>query len=315
MGMSHSSEGRSPELKRVYHMWERVLSDRGSDLTTMRDTVEEFYRANFHLAEDVEVEAVFTPVPGLWITTPAGRNRSILYFHGGGYALGSSRAHAEMTSWIARAAQARVFVLDYRRAPEYRFPAALEDALLAYRWMVNSGTDPRTITVAGDSAGGGLTIALLTSLRDRGEPLPSSAACISPWVDLEMSGESIASKAALDPLLTRDGLQQFADWYLGGQDARNPLVSPLHADLHGLPPLLIQVGTSEILLDDAVRLAERARGAGVKVTLTRYEDMPHVWHVFASFLPEAREADREIGEFVMQYSRRAAAATQAAPPR
>ena len=313
--MRGSGEGRSPELKRVYQMWEQVLSDRGSDLTTMRDTVEDFYRANFRLAEDVEVEAVFAPVSGLWITTPAGRSRSILYFHGGGYALGSSRAYAEMTSWIARAAQARVFVVDYRRAPEYRFPAALEDALLAYRWTVSSGADPRTIVVAGDSAGGGLTLALLTSLRDRGEPLPSCAICISPWVDLEMTGESIVSRAALDPLLTREGLQQFADWYLGGQDARNPLVSPLHADLQGLPPLLIQVGTSEILLDDALRLRERARAAGVNVTLTKYQDMPHVWHVFASFLPEGREADREIGNFVMQHSRRAAAATQAGPTR
>jgi monoterpene epsilon-lactone hydrolase len=299
---------RSPELKRVYQMWAGVLSDRGSDLTTMRDTVEEFYRSNFRLAEDVEVEAVFNPVPGLWVTTPAGRSRSILYFHGGGYVLGSSKAHAEMASWIARAAQARVFVLDYRRAPEYRFPAALEDALLAYHGMLSSGIDPRAITVAGDSAGGGLTLALLTSLRDRGEPLPSSAVCISPWVDLEMTGASIVSKASADPLLTREGLQQFADWYLGGQNARNPLVSPLNADLSGLPPLLIQVGTSEILLDDALRLAERACAAGVKVTLSQYEDMPHVWHVFASFLPEGRQADNEIGEFVMQHGRRAAAA-------
>jgi epsilon-lactone hydrolase len=288
---------RSAELMRAYQMWERVLSDRGSSLTTMRDTVEEFYRSNFRLAEDVEVEAVFAPVPGLWITTPAGRSRNILYFHGGGYALGSSRAHAEMASWIARAAQSRVFVLDYRRAPEYRFPAALEDALLAYRSMVGAGADPRMITVAGDSAGGGLTIALLASLRDRGESLPSSAVCISPWVDLEMTGESIVSKASVDPLLTREGLQQFADWYLGGQDARHPLASPLHADLKGLPPLLIQVGTSEILLDDARRLAERAWAAGVRVTLSQYEDMPHVWHVFASFLPEGKagcQGDRRV---------------------
>src|SRR5579864_4773473 len=174
----------------------------------------------------LRLRPVFAPVPGLWITTPAGRSRSILYFHGGGYVLGSSRAHAEMTSWIARAAQARVFVLDYRRAPEYRFPAALEDALLAYRWMVNSGADPRSIAVAGDSAGGGLTLALLISLRDRGEPLPGSAVCISPWVDLEMTGASITAKAAVDPLLMREGLQQFADWYLGRQSARQPLVSP-----------------------------------------------------------------------------------------
>lgn len=312
--MSGTGENRSPALKRVYEMWSRVLSERGSDLTTMRDTVEEFYRANFRLPEDVEVEAAFDPVPGLWITTPTGRSRSILYFHGGGYALGSSRAHAEMASWMARAAQARVFVLDYRRAPEYKFPAALEDALLAYSWMVNSGVDPRSITVAGDSAGGGLTLALLLSLRDRGEPLPSSAVCISPWVDLEMTGASIAGKADVDPLLTREGLQQFADWYLGGQSPRQPLVSPLHADLRGLPPLLIQVGTSEILLDDALRLTERARAAGVNVTLSQYEDMPHVWHVFASFLPEGWQADREIGDFVMQHSRRAAAATQS-PPR
>ena len=304
---------RSPELQRAYGMWERVLSDRGSDLTSMRDTVEEFYRANFRLPEDVEVEAVFDPAPGLWITTPTGRSRSILYFHGGGYALGSSRAHAEMASWIARAAQARVFVLDYRRAPEYRFPAALDDALLAYRWMLTSGIDPRHLAVAGDSAGGGLTLALLSLLRDRGEALPSSAVCISPWVDLQMTGTSILSKAALDPLLTRHGLQQFADWYLGGQDSRNPLVSPLYADLRGLPPLLVQVGTSEILLDDAVRLEQRARAAGVKVTLSLYEDMPHVWHVFASFLPEGKRAASEIGEFVMQHSRRAAAAQTGQP--
>lgn len=308
--MSGAARERSPELQRVYQMWQGVLSERGSDLTTMRDTVEEFYRRNFRLAEDVEVEAVFDPVPGLWITTPAGRGRSLLYFHGGGYALGSSRAYAEMASWIARAAAARVFVLDYRRAPEYRFPAALDDALLAYRWLLNSGAHPGAIAVGGDSAGGGLTLALLTSLRDRGEPLPSCAFCISPWVDLEMTGASILGKADLDPLLTRPGLQQFADWYLGGQDPRQPLVSPIHADLRGLPPLLIQVGTSEILLDDALRLGERAHAAGVKVALSQYDDMPHVWHVFASFLPQGRQAAREIGDFLMQHSLRAAAANQ-----
>lgn len=304
---------RSPELKRAYQMWRGVLADKNADLTTIRDTVEEFYRVNFRLAEDVEVEAVFDPVPGLWITSPSGRSRNILYFHGGGYALGSSKAYAEMTSWIARAAQARVFVLDYRRAPEYRFPAALEDALLAYRWLLSAGADPRTVTIAGDSAGGGLTLALLTSLAGRGLPMPSSAVCISPWVDLEMTGASISAKADDDPLLTRQGLQQFADWYLGGQDPRNPLVSPLHADLRGLPPLLVQVGTSEILLDDALRLAERARRAGVNLTLSQYQDMPHVWHVFASFLPQARQAAGEIGDFVLQHTRRAAAAQ--APPR
>lgn len=303
--------GRSEELERACEMWRGVLPEGESDLTTMRDTVEEFYRNSFRLAEDVEVEAVFTPVPGLWITTAAGQDRSILYFHGGGYALGSAKAYAEMTSWLARAAQARVFVLDYRRAPEYRFPSALEDAALAYRWLLSSGADPRALAVAGDSAGGGLTLALLTSLRDRGEALPSCGVCISPWVDLEMTGESIQSKAAVDPLLTREGLQQFADWYLGGQDARNPLVSPLRADLTELPPLLIQVGTSEILLDDARRLYQRARANGVQVRLSEYEDMPHVWHVFASFLPEARQAASEIAEFVKQNGRLAAAASQA----
>jgi acetyl esterase/lipase len=133
-------------------------------------------------------------------------------------------------------------------------------------------------------------------------------------VDLEMTGSSIVSKAALDPLLTREGLQQFADWYLGGQNPRQPLVSPLHADLRGLPPLLIQVGTSEILLDDALRLAERAQAAGMKVKLSQYEDMPHVWHVFASFLPQGREAANEIGDFVMQHTGRAAAAGQGSQP-
>src|SRR5205085_1536351 len=149
------------------------VANRGADLTTMRDAVEDFYHKNCQLGPDVEVEAAFTPVPGLWITTPAGRGRTILYLHGGGYAVCSAQAYSEVASRIARAAAARVFVLDYRRAPEHRFPAAVEDAVLAFRRILQTGVDPRTTCVMGDSAGGGLALAVLMALRDAGQPLPS----------------------------------------------------------------------------------------------------------------------------------------------
>jgi monoterpene epsilon-lactone hydrolase len=220
--------------------------------------------------------------------------------HGGGYATGSINTHREMVSRLSRAARARVLLIDYRLAPENPFPAAVQDAMAGYRWLLSTGVNPDGLVIAGESAGGALTVATLVALRDAGEPLPSAAICLSPWVDMEAFGESMTTKAEVDPLVSRESLLMYAKAYLGNADPRTPLAAPLYADLRGLPPLLIQVGTAEVLLDDATRLAERARLAGVDVILERYEEMIHMWH-FYPMLPEGQQAIRRIGEFVEKH--------------
>ncbi len=240
-------------------------------------------------------------VPAEWLSTPGcDAGRVILYLHGGGYACGSINTHRDLGQRLSRAAQARVLMLDYRLAPEHPHPAAVDDATAAYEFLLSQHVDPRRIVVAGDSAGGGLTVATLLALRDQGRPLPAAGFCISPWVDLTQSGESMTSKAAADPMVQRDGLTQMAVWYLNGQEARRPLASPLFADLSRLPPLLIHVGTAETLLDDSTRLAKAAKDAGVDVTLDVWEEMIHVWHAFASMLPEGQAAIDRAGEFIRQ---------------
>jgi acetyl esterase/lipase len=226
----------------------------------------------------------------------------VFYLHGGGYVIGSAQDYREMTSHIGRAAGARVLVVDYRLAPEHPFPAAVDDAVAAYRWLLATGASPGSIVIAGDSAGGGLTMATLLALRDAGTTLPAAGVCMSPWVDLECTGESMTTKADVDPVVQREGAIGMADMYLAGQDIRLPLASPLRGDLRGLPPLLIQVGTRETLLDDSTRLAERARAAGVDVTIDTVEGAPHVWQVFSSFLPEGRDAIDRIANFTQKHT-------------
>ena len=178
-------------------------------------------------------------------------------------------------------------------------PTRLSDAeTAAYRWLVGQGVEPGRIAIAGDSAGGGLTLAALLALRDAGDALPAAGVCLSPWVDLEGEGESMTTKADEDPMVQKDGLLQMAAMYLGDADARTPLAAPLHGDLAGLPPLLIQVGTAETLLDDSTRFAAKARAAGVDVELEPWDDMIHVWQAFAPMLPEAQEAIDRIGEYI-----------------
>jgi len=174
----------------------------------------------------------------------------------------------------------------------------VEDATKAYRWLLKQGIGPEKIIVAGDSAGGGLTLATLLALRDAGDPLPAAAVCISPWTDLEITGESMVTKADVDPMIRPQDAKGGAERYHGKADPGHPLISPINADLSGLPPLLVQVGTSEVLLSDSTRLAEQARAAGVDVTLEEWEEMIHVWHFFAFILPEAQQAIERIGEFV-----------------
>ncbi|HEY6421388.1 MAG TPA: alpha/beta hydrolase [Candidatus Binataceae bacterium] len=234
-----------------------------------------------------------------WVTAPgATPGRAILYLHGGGYVLGSINTHRALAALISKAAQATVLVIEYRLAPEHPFPAAVEDSVAAYQWMLSTGLKPARIAVAGDSAGGGLTIATLVAIRDARLPMPAAGACMSPWVDLEGVGESMTTKAAVDPMVRKDDLVALGKLYLGGKDPRSPLAAPLYADLTGLPPLLIQVGTSEMLLDDAARVAERARKAGVQVTYEPWENMIHVFQLFAFMLDEGQQAIERIGEFV-----------------
>ncbi len=222
-------------------------------------------------------------------------DRWLVYLHGGGYSIGSVDTHRDLILRLARAAGANAFAVDYRLAPEHPFPAALDDASLAWRWLLERGVDPRRAVIAGESAGGGLTMATLVALRDGGRPLPAGAAVISPWADLSLRGASIDLNARYD-YLARPVLETYARRY-APRDPRHPLVSPVYADLRGLPPLLIQAGAAEALLDDAVELAQRAERHGVSTTLRVFPDMIHVFQVLP-MLEETREAVRDVGEFV-----------------
>jgi acetyl esterase/lipase len=258
----------------------------------------------FPVPQDVKAEPVDADgIPAEWIAAPGtDAERVIYYLHGGGYVIGSINTHREMISRLSRAAGARALTLGYRLAPESPFPAAVEDSTAAYRWLLSTGADPARLVIAGDSAGGGLTMATLVALRDAGDPLPAAAVCLSPWVDMEATGDSMTTKAEADPMITHEDVLEGAQAYLNGADPRTPLASPIHADLSGLPPLLIHVGTAEVLLDDSTRLAERARSAGVNVTLEPWNDMIHVWQFMAAMLPEGQQAIDRIGEFVRQHT-------------
>jgi epsilon-lactone hydrolase len=248
-------------------------------------------------------EALAGGVRAEWVTAPgADASRAILYLHGGGYVIGSIRTHRGLAARLSRAAKARVLALDYRLAPEYPYPAAVEDSVAAYRWMLARGLSPARIVIAGDSAGGGLTVAALVALKEANIPLPAAGVCLSPWIDMEATGDSMKSRAGDDPIVQKEALLAMAAAYLGGKSPRTPLASPLYADLSGLPPLLIQVGTAETLLDDASRLAERARKAGVRVTYEPWEGMIHIWQLFAPMLDEGQQAIEHIGVFVQEHA-------------
>jgi monoterpene epsilon-lactone hydrolase len=274
-------------------------SPRPPDLAGRRKRLDEVFGA-FPLADGAQAEPVDAGgVPAEWtFSTSADPSRVILYLHGGGYASGSIASHRSMVSFLGAAAGARTLALGYRLAPEHKFPAACEDALTGYRFLVGSGIDPRRIVLAGDSAGGGLVMATLLALRDAGAPMPAGGFTISPWVDLVNVSESMDGKASVDPMIAKAYLDDLAAQYLHGADPRTPRASPLYADLRGLPPLLIQVGTAECLLDDAIRLAGRAGAADVHVTLSTWPEMIHVWHLFHARLAPARAAIAEAGAWM-----------------
>lgn len=241
----------------------------------------------------------FDGVPGEWISIAgAPTERVILYLHGGAYYMGSCESHRSLAWRLAEASEARIALVEYRLAPEHRFPAAVEDAVKAYKSLLAQGIEPNRIAIAGDSAGGGLTMATLISLRDEGTSLPACAALLSPWTDLAGTGPSMESRAPYDPWLEPEGIRKAPLLYCSPDQLTHPLVSPLYADLAGLPPILIHVGRDECLLDDSVRLYDKIREAGGEAQLHIWEDM---WHVFHSFpIPEADEALREIGTFIQR---------------
>lgn len=237
--------------------------------------------------------------PAEWITAPgSSRDRVLLHLHGGGYVLGSCTSHHALSAWLGVSARMRVVIPEYRLAPEHPCPAALDDAVAAYRALLDQGIEPSRIGVVGDSAGGGLALAALQALRDTKVPMPGALVLISPWVDMTFGGESYRTRADLDPWLARPLLEGFSAAYRGEVRPEDPRVSPLFGSFEGLPPVLVQVGDQEILLSDATRLAERTEAAGVDTTLEVAAELWHVWHLFAPALPDAVEALERVGEFL-----------------
>ena len=221
----------------------------------------------------------------------------VLHFHGGGYVIGSAALYRDFGWRISAAARASVLYFDYRLAPEHPFPAALDDAVTVYRWLAGR-INPERIALLGDSAGGGLVLGTLYRLRDEGLPLPAAAVAISPWTDLALTGASLQSNAAADPMMDVTKIPPLANDYLGGADARHPYASPLYGDASGLPPTLIHVGSDEVLHDDSTRMAARLKAAGCDVEIEVWPRMPHAWHLYARILPEGREAIARAGAFV-----------------
>jgi len=272
---------------------------RASEIAQMRIDADTRAKA-FPLPPDVTVTPVSANgVRAEWISTPdADPSSAILYLHGGGYVICSLESHRHLIAEVGRAAGVRTLGIDYRLAPEHPFPAPVEDTVAAYRFLLESGLKPSRIALAGDSAGGGLVVGALLAIREAGLPLPACGWCISPWVDMEALGESFIDRAATDPTVQKETILMMAQWYLGGADPRHPHAAPIYGDLSGLPPLLIQVGAVETLLDDSITLARKAGVADVPVTLQIWPEMIHIWHIFFPMLSAGRDAIASGGSFV-----------------
>jgi acetyl esterase/lipase len=258
------------------------------------------FAAAFVLPDGITIEpATLGGVPVEWVTPDgAEKEHTFVHLHGGGYVLGNPAASRAFTTEFARLAACRVISVDYRLAPECQFPAAVDDALSVYRALLAAGHAPHALAVGGESAGGGLALALLLAAHKANLPMPSSIVLISPWTDLRCIASSFTSNASVDPLLTRRVLSDMARAYLGAQSAANPLASPLLGSLSCLPPLMIHVGSEEVLLDDATGLAQRAADAGVDAQIEIWPDMIHVWHMFHAALPQGAQAMKRLAGFV-----------------
>jgi len=307
----HSSAGLatraslSAELLRIGLRWfvKRRIGP-GTDIAEVRRWIELIQR--YVPAPSSRTETLSIKPAGVsahWITTAASdKDRHVLYLHGGAYIAGSPLLYRDVTWRIAKRARARVLCIDYRLAPEFPFPAAIDDVIKVYRWLVDNGANPRRIAIMGDSAGGGLAFATLLKLRDDGASLPAAAVALSPWTDLAFTGMSMKLNAETEALMNSEEAPRFADYYLAGADPRTPYASPLYGDLSGLPPTLIQVGSDEMLLDDSLRMADKLRVAKCEVDLEIWPRMPHAWHFFARLLPEARRAIERIGIFLRAHT-------------
>ena len=279
----------SPDMSKFSVEEMRAAYDAGGVITPPRDDVA-------HHRED----AAGVPVE-IGLSAGADPSRSVLYLHGGGYIIGSTTSHRGLVARLGSAACSRTVSVEYRLAPEHPFPAAVDDALAAYRWLLDAGQAASSIVLAGDSAGGGLAVATLVRARDEGLPMPAAAALFSPLVDLLGEGESMVAKAAQDPTVDAAGHARFCAMYLAGAEPRSAYASPIHADLGGLPPLLIHVGTAEALLDDALRLARRAALDDVAVELKAWPRLPHVWQFYAGIFSEGQQSIDEAGRFLLAH--------------
>jgi epsilon-lactone hydrolase len=288
------------QVKTLFRSWgKRMAANPEMDLDTMRDLFEEWHQLTAEPTGVTYEEVDAGKVPAIWAIPAGGApDRVIIWAHGGGYVAGSMHTHRKVAGHLARAVGCRVLVLDYRRAPEHPHPAACEDAVAAYRWLLGRGIRAEHIATTGDSAGGGLCTSMVLKLRQAGDPLPAAIMPISPWYDMEATGPSVEANASLDTLVQKDILLAMAGMFLGGSSPTDPLASPLHADPKGLPPMLIQVGSDETLLDDSRRFADKARAAGVEVTLEVVPEMQHVFHFMAGRAPEADEAIARMSAWV-----------------
>jgi len=275
----------------------RKLLPQQIDVINLRKLLEKLAKLNKISKKFKITKTIVNHIPGEWISTADNTNTIIFYLHGGAYFLGSTYTYRHLLTNLAYSTKAKIFAIDYRLAPEHPFPAALEDALTAYKWLIEH-FPTHQIIIAGDSAGGGLAISTLLCLRDQPLPLPQAAILLSPWLDLTLTGDSINKNAASDYFISPTLAAQAAKLYLNSTAATHPLVSPLYADLQQLPPIYIQVGSAEMLLTDAMQFTEKAKRSGVNVTLDIWPEMIHGWHFFSSFVPESRDAIASINTFI-----------------
>lgn len=272
----------------------------GKSIPDLRSLTESFIK-NQKIPKGTEIWPVLVnDIAAEWVCAPGAQtNTAILYLHGGGFVMGSPATHRELAARVSAATRASILVLDYRLAPEHPFPAAMQDAISAYHWLLDNGSSEKHLAIGGDSAGGGLTLQTLIALRDEGRTLPAAAFFLSPATDwVRFDGKSYRTRANIDPWINEEMCRFIASHYVGNNDPGTPLFYPADIDLSGLPPLCVHVGDHEVLLSDAVRLAEHARECNVHVELKIWPGMWHVFQAYASFVPEARQSIDEIGRFV-----------------
>jgi acetyl esterase/lipase len=295
------ASAEAEELKTLYRGMAALLeADPDMPLDKMRRAFEHMGDVTAEPGGVDYIETDAGGVPAMW-ATPKGsaQDRVLLCAHGGGYVVGSMYTHRKLYAHMAKAIGCRALIVHYRRAPENMHPGPVDDMVKSYKWLLDQGIQPRRVAVTGDSAGGGLTVATMVRARERGLPLPAAGLPLSPWLDMEAGGETYQSNAERDVLVNRDIIAGMVAAFLGENgDRRDPLANPLHADLKGLPPLYIQVGLDEVLLDDSRKLAQRARAAGVDVTLEEVPEMQHVFHFLAGYAPEADAAIRRMADWV-----------------